>query len=170
MEFWKDVPGYEGSYQISNLGNIKSLARIVFKNGLYPYMSKNKKLKLIAHNNGYLFVNLSTNRKRKTIQVHKLMAITFFNHKPNGHELVVDHINNIKTDNRIENLQLITHRENLSKDKKNCVSKHTGAYWSKKDKKWYSSIRINGKSIYLGQFKNETEAANAYQEKLRQIS
>jgi ribosomal protein L15E len=72
--------------------------------------------------------------------------MAFLNHTPCGYKIVVDHIdNNIKTDNRLENLQLITQRENVSKDIKNTSSKYIGVCWHKKAKKWRSSIQINGK-------------------------
>jgi len=97
------------------------------------------------------------------------MAITFLNHIPNGHSIIVDHINNISTDNRLENLQLITNRENLSKDKKNGTSKYTGVSWFKRGKKWHSSININNKKVHLGYFIDDLEASNQYQLALKNI-
>jgi len=169
MEIWKDIPGFEGSYQASNLGRLKGLSRMFLKNGKYPCFTKEQILKQIISNSGYFFVNLCVNTKRRTIQTHKLMAITFLNHTPCGHKCVVDHKNNIKTDNRLENLQLISHRENLSKDKKGCSSKYTGVSYHKNQRKWQSSIRVNGKPTYLGSFDCEIEASIAYQNKLSEI-
>jgi hypothetical protein len=92
--------------------------------------------------------------------------MAFLNHTPNGSSsLVVDHINNIKTDNRLSNLQLVTIRYNLSKDKTG-TSKYTGVSWHSRDKNWQASIRINGKKAYLGSFQDESEAALAYQNAL----
>ena len=162
MEIWKEVKGYEGLYKVSNLGNIKSLP----KKG----NPKGKILKpcLTGIGRDYLGVCLFKDKKGKTRTIHQLVAEAFLNHTPNGHELVVDHINNVKTDNRLENLQLITNRENLSKDRKGS-SKHTGVSWYKKRSKWISSIQINGKLKHLGYFKNELEAAEAYQNKLKEL-
>jgi hypothetical protein len=152
MEVWKKIPGFE-NYEVSNLGNVKS-----FKYG------KERILKNRINKDGYYRINLSNKgEKQKTFQLHQLVAIAFLNHKPNGNNgLVVDHINNIKTDNRLENLQLITNRENSSKDIKNTSSKYTGVYWHKKAKKWSSQIKINGKNKHLGYFKNPKIASAVY--------
>jgi hypothetical protein len=130
-EIWKDIPGYEGKYQVSNLGNVKSLERIVLRNGKYPFLNKEKPLKYGFDGGGYFRVNLCKNGKAKNFLVHHLVARTFLNHKPCGHKLVIDHKNNIRTDNRLENLQLISHRENISKDQKNTSSNYTGVCWHK---------------------------------------
>tara|TARA_R110002126_G_scaffold79354_1_gene196952 strand:+ start:276 stop:752 length:477 start_codon:yes stop_codon:yes gene_type:complete len=150
-EIWKTIKGYE-DYQVSNLGNVKS-----FKN------NKEKVLKKPMDGVGYLNVGLFNNGKRKTFKVHQLVAITFLNHAPNGYKMVVDHINNIRTDNRLENIQVITHRENGSKDRKNGYSKYTGVTRYIDNKKWIAQIGINGINKYLGIFKTELEASNAYQ-------
>ena len=81
----------------------------------------------------------------------------------NNNKLIVDHINNDKLDNTVENLQYITQRLNSSKDKKNTSSIYTGVSWNKEKKKWKSCIRINGKSKHLGYFTDELEASNTYQ-------
>lgn len=111
IEIWKDIPGYEEYYQVSNLGRVKS-----FK------LKKITILKQYKNTNNYLVVTLHNKKKHfnpKKISVHLLVAMAFLNHKPNKtNEIVVDHINNIRFDNRLENLQLITNRENNSKDKK----------------------------------------------------
>ena len=86
-----------------------------------------------------------------------------------GDSFLVDINNNINTDNRIENLRLITQRKNSSKDKKNGTSEFTGVNWSKQAKKWASQIHINGKKKHLGYFTNEIDAHLAYQEALSRI-
>ena len=157
-EVFKDVIGFEGVYQVSNLGNIKSLK-----------FGKEKILKGRIHSNGYRAINLCKNSKTYTKKVHQLVAMSFFNHEPNGMSLVVDHVNNIKTDNRVENLQIITSRQNSSKDRKNKTSKYTGVWWHKPLNKWLSQIRINGKSKHLGYFDDEYEASKAYQTELKNL-
>ena len=168
-EIFKDIPKYEGIYQVSNLGRIKSLERNVkyLKGGLK--VVKEKILKTGDNGNGYLITRLSLNGKAKTFHVHQLVAAAFLNHTPNGHAIVIDHIDTNKSNNELSNLQLITQRENLSKDKKGGASKYTGAHWFKNIKKWGSSIRINGKLKHLGCFKCELEASAAYQSKLKEI-
>ncbi len=150
-EIWKEIPGYGNRYQASTLGRIKSL---VFK--------KERILKLSKDRHGYLNVSLSKNKKRKNFRVHKLIAITFLNHVPNGHVTVIDHIDNDKLKNQLLNLQEITNRENCSKDRKNGTSKYPGVSWHKQHKKWRSLIRINGKQKHLGYFETELEAYAVY--------
>jgi len=159
MEIWKDIPNYDGAYQSSNLGNIKSL-KLIKERVLKPALS-----------NSYLVVSLSKNNKQKTYKVSQLVAMAFLNYKLNGHKIIVDHINNNKLDNKLENLQLISHRENLSKDKwrKNTSSKYTGVSWHKFYKKWQSQIMIKGKFKHLGYFYIEIDAHNAYQNELKII-
>jgi hypothetical protein len=166
-EIWKDVIDYEGHYKVSNLGRVKSLPREIKKNGFY--ISKEKILKTNANNGGYLYVNLFKDKTGKSFYIHRLVAIFFLNHKPDGtQKIVVDHIDSNKLNNKVENLQLISQRENISKTKRGS-SKYTGVSWSKLDKKWRSSILINKKRIHLGLFNTEEEAHNAYQNKLKQI-
>lgn len=152
-EIWKDIPGYEGLYKVSDLGNII-----------------NNKGRLLKQTKGkcYLKIELWSKKlkqKRKSFSTHQLVAMTFLDHTPCGYELVVDHINNNPLDNRAENLQIITNRENSSKEKKGS-SKYPGVYWNKEKKKWRSVIRINRKLKHLGYFTKEEDASKAYQKKL----
>ena len=101
MEIWKDIPNYEGYYQVSNLGNVSRV-------------NSNSNLKA-GNTHGYLQVVLCVNKQKKNYKVHQLVAMAFLNHKPCGMKLVVDHINGKKTDNRVENLQVITNRNNRHK-------------------------------------------------------
>lgn len=166
-EIWKDIPGYEGLYQASNMGQVKSLDRII-ERGKGTMHIKNKILKPGLMKTGYLSVVLCKDKKTRTFPVHILVAMTFLEHIPCGFKIVVDHIvENDKLNNRLDNLQLITNRENVSKDKKGGTSKHIGVHWNIKLNKWVSEIRINGKRKYLGGFDNELEAAKAYQQALK---
>ena len=155
MEIWKQLKEYP-DYEVSNLGNVKSLK-----------FNKERILKSSKDRDKYLKVNLHKNGKSKTKKIHQLVAMAFLNHITNGYEIVVDHINNIRADNRLINLQVITQRENTSKDMKNGTSKYTGVSWGKKMKKWKSGIYIKGKNKHLGVFNSEIEASKAYQEALK---
>lgn len=157
MEEFRDIPGYEGLYQVSNLGNVKSLPREKIK-------------KLSKGNNGYLQVTLNYNGKRKTRTVHQLVAVAFLNHTPCMHKLVVDHINDDKLDNRVTNLQIVTTRFNSRKTQVKYSSQYKGVYWDSKAKKWKSEITINKKKFFLGRFKKEYDAHVAYQNKLLSLS
>jgi len=156
MENWKTINGFNESYMISDLGNVKSLKG-----------KKERFLKKCIHKDGYEFVNLYLNGKSKYSNIHTLVAVAFLGYNPDGTlKIVVDHKNNIQSDNKVSNLQLTTQRINTSKDKKG-TSKYVGVHWSKIDKKWRASIFLNGKLIYLGRFDNEIDAHNAYQNKLK---
>ena len=165
MEIWKDIKGYEGSYKVSSLGNVKSLAR---KGCL-----KDRILKTVKNSDGYYIVVLSDSGKFLNKKIHQLVSIAFLNHNPCGMSIQVDHINGIKTDNRVENLQLLNSREHNAKTAKqtrNKSSKYTGVNWYERDNKWQSNITIKNKLIYLGIFTNELEASKMYKLALTHIN
>ena len=111
QEEWKDINGYEGYYQVSNLGRVKSLERVVIcKNG------SNKKIKehLMSgsdNGNGYLSVMLCRNGKQKRFYIHRLVALAFI---PNPNNLPeINHINEFrKDDNSVSNLEWISYLDN----------------------------------------------------------
>ena len=109
-EIWKDIPGYEGLYQASNLGRIRSLDRVVRHNYNDTAVKKGKVLKQSLNQNGYYKVNLCNNLVYKTHIVSRLIYSTFNGPIPEG--MQVNHINEIKTDNRLSNLNLLSPLEN----------------------------------------------------------
>jgi hypothetical protein len=105
MEIWKDIPGYNGYYQASDLGNIRSL-----------YFNKIKTLSQKIRKDGYYEVSLAKNKIRNTIKTHQLVAMAFLGHIRCGFEKVVDHVDNDKANNKLSNLQVVSNRVNTSKD------------------------------------------------------
>ena len=103
MEKWKDIEGYEGLYQVSNMGRVKSLER--FRKGKHNSLVfvNEKILKSRKDGGGYLRVSLSKEGKIKTFKVHRLVASAFLDNPNNL--LEVNHINEIKDDNRVNNLE-----------------------------------------------------------------
>lgn len=112
MEIWKDIIGYEGIYQVSNMGRVKSLDRMVkHSKGGYA-KAKGKMIKTTIMPNGYIRVGLAVKGKCKGFYVHRLVAEAFL---PNPHNKEhVDHINTIRDDNRVDNLRWVTRKENAN--------------------------------------------------------
>lgn len=98
IEIWKDVIGYEKLYQVSNMGRIKNL-------------TKEKILKPYHCTKGYLQVKLFKDKKSKIIITHRLVGITFLPNPENKPQ--INHINGVKDDNRLNNLEWVTQSENI---------------------------------------------------------
>ena len=111
-EILKPISGYEGSYEVSNLGRVRSCDRIVtYSNGV-KHKYKGKVLKSGDNNHGYLRVTLCDDRGHKTATIHRLVATAFIPNPEN--KQTINHINEIKTDNRVENLEWMTIKENIN--------------------------------------------------------
>lgn len=165
-EVFKDIPNYEGIYQISNLGNARSLDRYVKHINGSKRLIKGIILKPPIGNHGYRVISLSRDCKTKSRTVHQIVAEVFLNHKPNGYSLVINHINFNKLDNRVENLEIVTPRVNANQKHIKSSSNYVGVTWCKHAEKWLSRIEINGKKIHLGSFSNEEEASKYYESAL----
>lgn len=113
-EIWKDIVGYEGFYKVSSKGRVKSVERyrIGKRNSKVP--CKAKIMSLQKSNGGYYQVLLCKNKHKKLVTVHRLVAFAFIPNDKN--KPCVDHINGIRTDNRVENLRWCTIKENLNFD------------------------------------------------------
>ena len=154
-----DIKGYEGSYKVSNRGNIVSL-----KNNNY------RLLKIIIGNHGYPVINLHKSGVKKTRLIHQLVAEAFIGHVVDGLVLVVNHIDFNKQNNIVSNLEIVTQRENSNKKHLKSSSKYTGVYYSKHHEKWGVSIRTGKNRRYLGMFDTEIQASKEYDKELEKIN
>lgn len=107
-EIWKDILGYEGLYQISNFGRVKSLW---YKKGLHFISKRDALMTLTVNSAGYYVTGLSKDNKRTQKFIHRLVSIAFIPNPENKE--TVNHINGIKTDNSISNLEWATKPEQI---------------------------------------------------------
>lgn len=153
-EVWKIIPEFE-NYMVSNLGNVRS---------------NRKLLNPTTNLHGYKVVSLHNKGVKKQKKVHQLVTLCFLDYQFKNHSLVIDHVNGIKTDNKVENLQLISQRENKSKDSPKTTCSKTGVYLQKKTGKFTAIIHVKGLNKYLGLFNTEAEAYEYYQKALKEYN
>ena len=151
-EIWMPIPGYDGIYNVSNMGRVKNLARRVNRSRGGTQVCPERILKPHINNgNGYAIVHLSNLGIHKTCYVHRLVMSAFCGVS----SLVVDHINGSKFDNRLSNLRYCTQRDNLGFNKPQLgVEVNNFRYRSR--------INVSGKLLHLGVFNNIEDAKNAY--------
>ena len=111
MEVWKTVEGYEGYYEVSNLGNVRSLTRVVPHSTWGKMVRYGKEKKKMVNKDGYLVVKLSKDGTDKNIYVHTLVAKAFVDGYESGME--VNHIDANKQNNCASNLEWVTHNDNV---------------------------------------------------------
>ncbi len=172
-EIFRPIKGYEGLYEVSNSGRVKSLAKSWICGDCNSKRIKGVTiLSQITNGHRYLCVNLSKGGRQSTTTIHLLVWDAFGDIPRNGLTLQVDHIDEDKTNNCIGNLQLLTNRQNCSKGKLKYpkTSKYTGVYWNGGRNKWQAGINIMGKTQYIGLFHSEYGASLAYQQRLKEVA
>lgn len=151
-EIWKDIEGFEGYYQISNMGRVKALGRTVithFKDGRGDVaMYRKERISKPSQNiEGYLTVQLSKNNIRERFRVHRLVALAFVpNPNPEKYDMV-NHIDGITDNNRASNLEWLDNRGNQIHAIKIGTNKYVGtnSHWSKLTEEQVRFIRDNYK-------------------------
>ena len=160
VEIWKEIAYTNGLYAISTLGNVKSFSPKWIRK--YP---NGKLLKTSLDKDGYTMAHLRFNGNNVLLRVNRLVWVTF-----NGEtDLQVDHIvEGNKQDNRLSNLQLLTSRQNKTKERLsvNTSSKYIGVSFHKRTGKFQARMTINKREYVFGSFSDEIEAKNAYESAL----
>ena len=143
MEVWKPIAGYEGKYEVSNNGDVKS------------NVGKGRILKPGLDKCGYCIVSLYKNAKGKTCKVHRLVAQAFIPNPENKPQ--VDHINRDKTDNRLENLRWVSQSENQLNT--GIMKNNTTGYKNIGKTKWGYIVEFNRNKLkYSKRCKTKEEA------------
>jgi len=176
QEIWKAIIGYEGLYEVSHTGKVKSIDR----NVEFIQFGKQKKQKIKgkilkwSFTRGYPKVTLSKNGIKKDICVHLLVWDAFGEGQRDGFKLQVDHIDENKKNPIITNLRLATNRQNSTyyclNNKKNGLP--LGVIYCRnrnRPSKYSSQIRIKGKTKYLGFFLTSDLAGEAYKKALKTL-
>ena len=158
-EIWKEIKNYEGFYEVSSLGRARSLTRYIKQKNNSKKKIAGKILKPIPNKNGYLMVTLSKDCKGKRYFVHRLVADAFILNKNNKKE--VNHIDENPKNNKVNNLEWVTHLENSNYGTR-------GKRISKNLKEWCKKNRVKKvKQVSLnGIFIKEWESAKDVQKEL----
>jgi hypothetical protein len=158
VEEWKDIVGYEGLYKVSNFGRVKS--------SNYNHTGEEKVLKPVKHANGYLYVDLWKNNKKKRFSVHRLVMQTFIENPLN--KPYINHIDCDRQNNCVDNLEWCTAEENMQYASK--LGRLKSVENGKKSSKPVIAINLTTKKeIY---FNSQNEAArqlNLYQGSINRV-
>lgn len=118
--------------------------------------------KLKPHKNGYISLTILVKGiGSRHLLLHQIIASTFLNYVIGG-KMVVDHIDDDKRNNRLENLQVIKHRENILKSFKGTTIYPQGIYYDSSKSLYRARVQVNKKKIHLGYYKNPNEASKVY--------
>lgn len=178
-EVWRPVKGYEGLYEVSNLGNLRSLDRHLMNGNRYCLL-KGKPKKVFHDSNGYLRTTLYKNSQEKKYSVHRLVAEAFI---PNPSNLpCIDHINTVKDDNKVENLRWCTaagnmanpisrkkHLEGLRRSISERTEKANATKAAKYPYDYIMGVGRNGEPLYFRSVKEAAEYLNVPISSLRHI-
>ena len=151
-EVWRDINDYEGLYQVSNFGRVRSLDRQAW-NGRVWHDKKGVLLALRKHNAGYLAVTLSKEGKAGYFLVHRLVGEAFLERPPNKSE--VNHIDENKHNNHVENLEWVTPKENMNHGTRveRCLDKFKETGFVKK------VVQMDLEGNFIAEYESQIEAS-----------
>jgi hypothetical protein len=160
MENWKSIIGFEGLYEVSNYGNVRSIQRSSENKGSFSgkINIKGKILKQTKNRLGYHVLTLFKAGERNFKIVHRLVAESFIANERNLKE--VNHKDFNKSNNSVENLEWCSRLDNMAHfyNSKQTTSNYKGVSYQKERNKWISYVDINKKRTILGRFNTEIEA------------
>ena len=149
MEEWRDIKGYEGLYQISNLGRVKSLNRVIIYSDGRNYFYKEKILKLRKDTIGYLYAHLCKNNVSKYYSVHRLVAEAFLEN-PNNYPCI-NHKDENKEKNNVNNLEWCTYlyNNNYGTRTERIIKGKLISIYCLETNKYYNSIKQASEKLNL---------------------
>lgn len=171
-EIWKDIKGYEGYYQVSNIGNVKSVERVIVRQNGRSQPVKERVLKSATDIDGYKFVVLQKEGKKLGQKVHRLVGQTFL---PNENKLPqINHIDGVRSNNDVLNLEWVSpkqnqHHRHYTRKFGTKPNVPRGVFLSFNKTRWIAAIRVDGKSVYLGTFDLKEEAYATYFNKFMEL-
>jgi hypothetical protein len=165
----KSTALHNESHQDWTLKYLKEILEYNEQTGIFTWKenrgSNKTKGKIADNKNLRGYITIGINGKR--YKAHRLAWLYIYGDFPKGQ---IDHINGVRDDNRIENLRIVTNRQNCQNYKIHREGKLVGNSFHKNNKKWQSSIVINGKQKYLGYYETQQEAHEAYLNKLKELN
>lgn len=169
VERWSPAEGFEQFYQVSSFGRVRSLSRIMEVEGRVPYLKKGRVLKQRKNELGYFCINMYGNKNKKTIKVHRLVAIAFCSGR---HEaLVVDHANGNARNNHHENLRWVSDSLNMMNIHKTKTKSGVAGVRFRKGLKnpWEARGTLNGKYTSIGHFQTMEMAIEARKNHIEKV-
>jgi hypothetical protein len=154
QEIWLPIEGYEGYYEVSNLGRVKSLSRSVENSNR---IIKEKFNSFHLKRDGYHSVLLSKNKVKKTISLHRIVANTFLKNPES--KKIVNHIDGNKLNNCVNNLEWVSSRENSCHYyMNNNNGTLIGVHYRKDRNKYCAHIHVNKRKVWIGQYDTKEDA------------
>lgn len=166
MEEWKQILGYEGYYEISNFGNVRSMKRCVtYQNGVtVRYKSKERKPSI----SDYRIIALSKDGLIKLCKISRLVAIHFI--ETDNKRTIVNHKDYNKHNDHYSNLEWVNNSENIIHSNIRNKKSQTGIFYDSNRKKWAAYIYRNSKNIFVGRFNTESEAIEKQKQRFNEIN
>lgn len=162
IEIWIKVKGYRGTYEVSNLGRVKSL-----RNNKERILKQSNKR---AHPSVSLYNGNLQGPTQASKPIYQLVAEAFLGHNPKSRVLAIKHIDLNKLNNNVNNLKIVTDRKLTTRKANGSRSRYIGVTRCNTYKKWIARIWFDGKSTTLGSFNTQIDAARAYKEAIEKIN